>query len=64
MNNITNIDDSRPHINIEASDGFIHVIPVQFFEDVRDGKKQLSDLGDFDVIAPAIVNGFLLYLGH
>lgn len=62
--NITNIDDNRPHIDIEAADGSIHVIPVSFLEDVRAGKISLTEMDDFELLAPVIVNIFLVYLGH
>lgn len=37
MSDILNMDDYRPHINIQVP-GAIHVYPVAYFKDLADGK--------------------------
>lgn len=38
MGDILNMDEYRPHINIEV-DGAIHVYPLVYFKDLADGKE-------------------------
>ena len=59
-NNIINIEKNTPHLVIDSIGGGQHVIPVSFFEDVRNGRQSLKNLEDFESIVPVIINEWML----
>ena len=52
-------DNNAPHFTIATLDGNAHIIPVQFFEDVIEGKRKITDLDDFDIIIRSILKEWL-----
>lgn len=36
-NNVVELDDHRPHVNIRTEDGVIHVYPLVFFQNIVNG---------------------------
>jgi hypothetical protein len=61
--NVIDIQANKPHVVIDGLGGGQHVIPVEFFTDVRLGLKSLKDLDAFESIAPIIVNEWLISKG-
>lgn len=62
-NNIVEIDDLRPHINIYPLDKSIHIIPVAFFEKVVEGKIAFTELEDYEILIPIILQEWLMDRG-
>ena len=59
MGEVTNIEDHRPQLNIQVAPGNVHVIPKAFFEDVVNGKRDITDLEQYKEIVPVILSEWL-----
>lgn len=46
MGYVHNLDDHRPHLTMQTSDGAIHVIPAALFDAVVSGDQAVSALSD------------------
>lgn len=44
MNNVTNLDDRRPHIMLVGQNKKVHVLPVALAEKLATGKIEIQDV--------------------
>jgi len=56
---VTSLDDHRPHVTIQVSNGDCHVIPVSVFQDVVRGRLRVSEIDCYEVIVQAIIRDWL-----
>jgi len=57
-NNIRHISDNKPHLTVNCGES-VHVIPVALIEDVIEGKKDFTQLDQWDVLLKTILKDWL-----
>ena len=55
---VENIDDFRPHLTVNCCES-IHVVPVALIENVIAGKKDFTQLEQWDVLLKTILKDWL-----
>jgi hypothetical protein len=56
--NIVNIEDAKPHLTVNCGES-VHVVPVALIEDVIAGKKDFTQLEQWDVLLKTILKEWL-----
>lgn len=56
--NITHIDDHKPHLTVNCGES-VHVVPVALIEDVISGKKDFTQLDQWNVLLKTILKDWL-----
>jgi len=59
MNNVSDIDDQRPHLMIPGKQK-AHVIPKSLIQDVIDGDKDITEIEEYYDFLPTILKEWLL----
>lgn len=57
-NKISNIEEAKPHLSVNCGEK-IHVIPVALIEDVIKGRKDLTQLDDWEGIIRRVFEEWL-----
>jgi len=55
---ISTIDDYRPHLTVNCGES-VHVVPVALLEDVISGKKDFTQIEQWDVLLKTILKDWL-----
>lgn len=55
---VSNIEDVKPHLTINCGDK-VHVVPVSLIEDVIEGRKDLTQIDDWENLARKILQEWL-----
>jgi len=58
MNNVHDISDHKPHIVLQTMKA-TRVLPVSLIKDVINGKKDITDIEDYEDILSAILTEWL-----
>jgi len=58
MSNVTDINDQKPHLMIPGSVN-VHVMPKSLIEDVINGKKDITDIEEYEDFLPTILKEWL-----
>lgn len=61
LNNLVQLDEFRPHIDI-FTPGKVHTYPLAYFFDVAAGKRKMTQLPECDEILQQIIKMWLDYL--
>ncbi len=56
MSKIVSLDDMRPHIYIVGISGNTHIIPQSLFNDIANGKTDITVIEDYPDIVPKILS--------
>ncbi len=62
MGEVVALDSRRPHVNILATDGTIHVIPLVTLEKIAKGEPCVTQLDDWQTLVPSIVEDWIDWL--
>lgn len=55
---IIHIDDHKPHLTVNCGES-VHVVPVALIEDVINGKKDFTQLDQWDTLLKTILKDWL-----
>ena len=58
---VVDLDSKKPHFVIDGLGGNQHVVPLQFFKDVSLGKISITELEEYELLMPTIINEWLLF---
>ena len=58
---VVDLDSRKPHLVIDGLGGNQHVVPLQFFKDVTTGNASITDLEEFELLMPTIINEWLIF---
>jgi hypothetical protein len=59
MGEVLNIEEYKDHVTLYDINGAAHVVPVAFFLEVRDGKRDITELENYKNIMPSIIEEWL-----
>jgi len=60
---VVDLDSRKPHLVIDGLGGNQHVILVVFFRNVTLGIIPITDLEEWELLMPTIINEWLLFKG-